>query len=610
VESELKKDSDPNIEKINKIKTLRDKSITGWSVAKEQATTVADYLRHKHYTEKEIKTADKFNKPHLRYNLMISKLQTLIGNEQGHRKIAKITGMYNDTDDIYTLLNDIYSYISENERLEQKLELVHTDGMIYPFGGSIRRFIDVDELGYKTIKYGVMDNYKVHFDPDFRMFDLSDCHYIVVDDWMTLSQIKSKYSVNLDDENRNWWDLVETRLDILSLSQNDDNEYRIGDKYLVMELQERFQVDSLLCSVDGSEEYELLTEREIKKLRKSHDIKILRPHEDERIHYTTAIPYFETIVYDDDFPFPTRRFDIFPCFSFNFNMKRSEQTSLFYVLIDIQDRINKGFNQQVDWLTQVLSAGWHVPKTEKDAIKTLKENVPNFVAEYNSINNKAIRENPANIPQDILQTIQIDNQFLNDISNVTSAMEGRSERSSETGVLFDMKLQQSQVSTNPYYEVKALLRQELVDDFCELIPYLYDEDAMTLPVRKDGMLSYSMVNLKMVGTSFNELRSVKARAILDDGDSTKNAKMRAFEENIAFANVMIQSGATFVDIPWHIIIQYSPLQYKKEMIDFVSKRLQITQDQQDNQRAMEELNNLIAVSQAGDQPATPSAGGQ
>lgn len=598
--SETNKDS-----VITKVINLRNESIDGWKQARLQSETVAKYLQHIHYSDAELKDAIKFSKPALRYNLLVAKLQTLRGNEANYRKDTQIVAQYDTQANVIKVLNDNYTAIKENENLEAKLSVVFADAICYPLAGWLKRAIVLDELGYPTFSYRIQDNFGVHPDPEFREFDLSDCQWIVHDEWMTIEQIKSKYRVTVGDK-QDWWNAVVGKLDAISLSKSEDTEYKKGDRYLVCELQERVYLDGFVVSIDNSEEYEILSEAETKKLKLNHKIDLIKPAQLTRIHYTTVIPFSDDIVLlDKDYPYPTSRFSLFACFCYNINMRKSEQTSAMYISCDIQDRINKGMNQQVDYVTQMLGSPWHVPSYERTAIETLKTrgHLPGTVVEYTSANNFAHREYPAQVPAGILQTVEVDVSFLDSITHINPAMEGRSEKSGEANALYENKLNQSMTSINPYFEVLALYREILCNDYVELAPFVYSDDFTILPVKNEGSgLNYTMVNAEIDGITYNEIRTAKARASLDDGAKTKSALDTAFQENMAFANILLNSGAKFQDIPWDVIIRHSNMRDKEEFAKYLRARQQIAQDIEDNQRADAQMNSVMQTANAMQQP--------
>jgi hypothetical protein len=230
-------------------------------------------------------------------------------------------------------------------------------------------------------------------------------------------------------------------------------------------------------------------------------------------------------------------------------MPRSEIPSLGYYLIDPQDRLNKGKNQEVDHLMQVLSQLWFFDQRDKTAREQFlrQRGNPVIALEVSNLRNKPQKEGnvgDGGAIQTIQNAIQQDNFFIDEVSNVTDAMQGKRGNSSESGVLFNQKVTQSQKSTNPFYEMIAAVDEYLTRDFLECVPWVYFEQDRALPVKMQpsGELGYEMVNLNVNGGTIRDLRQFAGRAVLEDAASTPNRIEEAFNQNIALVQMMINSG--------------------------------------------------------------------
>ncbi len=99
-----------------------------------------------------------------------------------------------------------------------------------------------------------------------------------------------------------------------------------------------------------------------------------------------------------------------------------------------------------------------------------------------------------------------------------------------------------------------------------------------------------MVNLNIGGDVRNDLRTMSARAVLDEGTNTPDRLEKAFSQNIAFMNVLIAAGAQLQDIPLDLIIKHSNIADKNEWSAFIQQRQQVhmeiaAQEQADAQMA-------------------------
>lgn len=585
---------------LEKIIKLKNASVDGFDTARTQGKQCAKFMVNDPYSNTEKADAQTHGKPLLSYPMLQSKLNVLLGNEQLNRRIAKIISAYDIDENIVRLLNDNYKAIIEADGLERKLVKVLADALIYPTGGWIRRELELNDIGYLDFHYELMDTLlNVHPDPQFRQFDMMDARYVIIEDWLTIDRIKETFEPKAPtvDESKWWLEVLDTVND-LDERKEANNDYKRGDRYQVLQLEERRKVKVNIVKIPNVDGFVKLTDKELKKVK---DYSLVKKSSDDRIFISSIVPYFKNLVIQDKpYPYPTKRFSVFPCFSFDYNLPKSEQTSAFYLLKDVQDRMNKGMNQQVDWATQALNKNKYVPAVEKEAIDSMKRkgNQPNPIIPLNSMKNMPQQDKDPHMPPEILTDVMTNMGFIDSILGVTPAMEGRSERSGESGVLHEQKVLQSQVSTNPFFDNLAHTRELLAKDYVELIPYVYFEDDRLIETYGEHGLTYEMVNLNIGGEIQNDLRNVSARAILDEQLNVPDRLQKSFEQNIAFMNVLISAGATLQDIPLSLIVKHSNIRDKDEWIAFIEQAQQAHAEALAQQQASEQLGQTVQTAQA------------
>ena len=224
-------------------------------------------------------------------------------------------------------------------------------------------------------------------------------------------------------------------------------------------------------------DYFIVPRSEMRKLKEDNpSLMMLQEFNEDKIHMTTIIPYFKNLlVKDEELDQPTSSFDVFPVWSYNYNVQVNEQTSLVDLLLDIQDDVNKAKSQVRDYVTQILSGGVFIDKREKETIKALKEkgNQPNMVYE---LNNPAIMPQkmpPSSLPPDIMLNAENSVAFAQRVSLVSEAMKGETARSGESGVLFEQKVQRAAAAINPYFKNLSRLRKILAKDFVDNFSHVY-----------------------------------------------------------------------------------------------------------------------------------------
>ena len=255
---------------------------------------------------------------------------------------------------------------------------------------------------------------RVFTDPETKGSDyrLEKCRWIIKEGWEPLAVIKEKYGIKPEEykivEKVNWWNQLSQvfqRFSNKEFSSNNSEGYdKENDRYKILEMQER--VTRKMYRIFDGESYMNLPRGDFNKISSQNpNIQKISEFDEDRIHVTAIIPHFSNaVVLDTDMPNPTSNFDVFPVFSYNYNMQVSEQTSLVDLLIDVQDDVNKAKSQVRDYVTQILSGGIFIDKREKETVKKLKThgNQPNQVYELNNPQLMPQKMPPQTVPPDIL----------------------------------------------------------------------------------------------------------------------------------------------------------------------------------------------------------------
>jgi len=587
---------------VEKLRKIKDISQEAWGIARQNAKQCYKYVQNEPYTDEQIAAAEEHAKPLLSYPILISKLNTLVGHEQVNRRTCKIISDYQSNEEVVKLLSDNWDYVRENSDLDRKLVKALSDAIVLDTGGWIKRTIEMDENGYLAFQYKQLDSLLV-FPDSFRNLDMSDCQYILVEEWLTLDEIETKFGNVADEKQAEQWEEINAQM--LDLKDRADGNllYKNGNRYAVWQLEEKRIVLADLILLETGE-YVKATKEDIIEYKKAKiKYNFIRRANDNRIYTTTAVPYFDIVINEKLSDFKTDRLSYFPMFSFDWNMPKKDQRSLFKILMDVADRINKTKSQMVDYMIQMLGSSWHISEFETQAIRDIENSKgkPESLVRYKNIKNKATREYPVGAGQSIGilgQSANEDGAMIDTISNITPNMQGYTERSGESGALFEKKRTQSMTATNPFFEIVAHVRENLTRDFVELAGQVYFEDSRVLPTKPEnlkGGLQYELINLNYQGDVIRDIRRVKARAFLDDAENTVNRREKAFEENMAMMQQLIQSGYPAYMLPFEWLIKNSTLRDKHELIEAMQQMKQEMREQQAYQEGMEEFNNVANV---------------
>ena len=555
------------------------------------------YVNNESWSDPDVSNATKYKNPTLKYNILIPILSTLQGNEQLNKKRAKIKPTDLNAVDVSDIIQGRWNALNDEQDIEEKIQIAFMDALITRMGGWIQRDFKLTDEGYLDFNYEVINNMRIWLDPETRASDymLNNTRWVVKEGWESLDVIQDKYGLSDEDykseQKLAWWkNLIDTFQRFKDKKYTSDQNYdKENDRYKVLEMQER--VSRKLYRVFDGESYYNLTPPQLRELRKTGiDIQVLNELYDDRIHTTTIIPYFDNVVVlDEDSPSPVGNFDVFPIFSYNYNLQVSEQTSLVDLLIDIQDDVNKGKSQTRDYVTQLLSGGVFIDKREKEAIKQLRKrgNMPNQVYELNNMALMPQRIAPGQIPPDIFTNTENSVQYAQRVSLINEAMKGETGRSGESGVLFQKKIERAAAAINPYFKNVSNLRKAIAKDFVDHFSYVYAEEDRVIAVKnQQNVYQESIINLNMAGQTLNNVTNLSLRVELDEGEDNVTAKEEGFERMLALTNVISQVNPAFVDI--RTLVASAPIPESDKMVEYIDSQMEAQSQAAGEQKQIEE----------------------
>jgi len=551
--------------------------------ARQDSEKAVRYLNNDTWTSSEKSNATKYKKPTLKYNIITPIISTLVGNEQLNRRRAKFKPTTVESVDVCDTIQGRWNALEDEQQIEDKLQIAFIDALTTKLGGWIQRSFVVNEEGYLDYEYSVLNNFRVWIDPETRANDyaLKHCRWIIKEGWEALDVIADTYSIPDKDMNREkdryWWDNLSTvfrRFSNSSYSNRAEAYDKENDRYRILEMQERRTV-KMVKTFNGIE-YSIVPAKDFPALQEQDPYleKVMDINKDV-IHMTTIIPYFgDLVVKDEQIDQPTANFDVFPVWSYNYNVQVNEQTSLVDLLLDIQDDVNKAKSQARDYVTQILSGGVFIDKREKETIKALKEkgNQPNMVYELNNPALMPQKMPPSTIPPDVLTNSENSVAFAQRVSLVSEAMKGETARSGESGVLFEQKVQRAAAAINPYFKNLARVRKIIAQDFVDNFPFVYSEQDRIVGIKEENLFKQVLVNLNFAGRILMNVANPSIYVELDEGENNVTNVEDNFNKMLALTNVIGQVNPAFVDI--RTLVASAPISGSDKMVEFIDQMMQ------------------------------------
>ena len=551
--------------------------------AREESERAVRYLNNDTWTSTEKSNATKYKKPLLKYNIITPIISTLVGNEQLNRRKARFKPTTVESVGVCDAIQGRWNAINDEQDFEDKLQMAFIDALTTKLGGWIQRSFEVNEEGYLDFKYDVLNNFRVWIDPETRANDyqLKHCRWLIKEGWEDLDVIKEKYSIPSDDmekeKDRDWWDNLSQifrRFSNNTYSNRAENYDKENDRYRILEMQERRTI-KMFKTYNGLE-YKIIPANDFPALKKEDEYleKIMEIDKDV-MHMTTIIPYFgDLVVRDEEIQQNTANFDVFPVWSYNYNVQVNEQTSLVDLLLDIQDDVNKAKSQARDYVTQILSGGVFIDKREKETIKALKEkgNQPNMVYELNNPALMPQKMPPSTIPPDVLANSENSVAFAQRVSLISEAMKGETARSGESGVLFEQKVQRAAAAINPYFKNLSRIRKVIAEDFVDNFPFVYAEEDRIIGIKEENIFKQVILNLNFAGRILTNVANPSIYVELDEGEDNVTNVEDNFNKMLALTNVIGQINPAFVDI--RTLIESAPISGSDKMVEFMDQMMQ------------------------------------
>jgi len=597
----------------NTITPQADKVRRAWRVAEDAYTEVISrseecmrYVLNDPYSAEDKANATKFKKPLLTYPIMIPYLSILVGNEQLSRRRALIKSRSTDPAqlNVVDIIQGRWNALNDEQDIEEKIQTAFTDALIMPVGGYIVRSFEMNDEGYLDYKYEVANNMRIKKDPETKTSDyaLEKCRWIIKEGWERPEVIQDKYNVAKEDFDmvgkQKWWEKITTyirRFRDSGFSGNADGYDEENDLYRILEMQER-TAHRFVRVANGTGIMEIPIE-EWKKLKPQNpNLEYMGETEGEVIHITTIIPALnDLLVKDEDSEVPTNNFDVFCINSYGYTNQITEAISLVGMLKDIQDDINKGKSQNRDYLSQVLAGitvvyGQH----EKEAYEKLSKqgNQPSLVVQTKNPNAKIERLRPGQIQPEILNNT-VDSLMHGDkIAQSSAAMHGESERSGESGKLFEQKVDRAAASINPYFKNVSNLRKMLAKDFIDNFAYVYSEYDRLVGVKskpnQNGESTWDevFINLRMASEVINDVKNASLYVELDEGEDNITVREDNFNKLMALVEVVGNVNPMYVDVK--TILENAPIKGVDKWLQYLSGVLEQESEDVANQKNIAE----------------------
>lgn len=582
---------------VNEINKIYDFLTDRYKKSFDESDKNFNYINNNCWDENTKIYLDKLGKPHLTYNFLFSVINTLVGNEQVSRKKIKFKAQTVEDETRAEIVQKRWETLSEEQSVEHKLQDIFQAGMIYNHGGWLQWRVDFDDMFNAEFFVEKVNPFDIMPEHESARYDLSDCSYILKKVWMSIEDIKKRFSdAELKDESRNWWDKLLDYISHNTASINAKYYDKYNDKYLLLELQKK--VDRVCNIVEINGKTLSLTDDEINRIKESGEkVNVVAKRSGKRIRKTIVAPYFnEAVLYDADMPYPFPYFDVIPFYTQSFDNDACERKSLISYLTDAQDDINKAKSQHAEIVANLTSRETAVVSYDTKAIEAFENSAgeANAVIPVQSINNYQAINRSAGISPEILNRSVDGVNMIDRISQINSAMRGESERSGETGVLFDSKLNRAAMSINSYYESLSKTRKMLAQVYADLFPFIYFEMNRILNIKDNDNFTDIVINIETGNGIINDMTNFSKNLIVTESDSTITKIEEEFNKEMFISQQLMAAG---IMPPMHLLVKNSTLSNKEEFSGWIEEQMNIKSQNEKADQLLNDTGTLIQQEQ-------------
>lgn len=579
--------------------SIYNDALEKWEDSRDEAEDNYKFFLGEQWTDAEKKYLIKHGRTPMVFNKVVPRLHNLLGSEQMNRTDIIFRPQFNKYNMEAQLIQNIWRTVANKNNINDKLILSWFEALIMPIPSFIETTLEQDEYGYLDYKFEAVSGLDVLVDPEYTKYDMSDCRYIIKTKWMSKEEIIDKYGKDNEDifdkNEPSWWQQLTSSISGFLNGKDDVNKYydKENGLYKIFEYQERILINNVVVLNEQTNEMYEVSKKEYNENKDS--LKYMVDRNKKRIEITVVIPYYNEVLFRGISPLETDMFNIIPICSFDLNHKKCESLSVVSLIKDIQKNYNKRQSQYTNILDNATNSPLIVDQQDEELKRDYEQrgNKPGnvFISKASS-KSRPYRLQGQNADPNIMNDMQNMEMQFNDISAITPAMQGSSESSGETGRLFQLKVQASSASVNPYFHNLTKSRILLGKYFLDILPQVYgDENRIVGVINKTfDKPEEIIINLSMPnGDIINNIKQFKGFVIADEGKHSVTEQEKQFETKFA----IMQAVGNPQLINWEWMLKDSGIADVNDQINFMNQMLGIQSQEATNAQAIQNQSSQL-----------------
>lgn len=305
-----------------------------------------------------------------------------------------------------------------------------------------------------------------------------------------------------------------------------------------------------------------------------------------KIMQTVVCPGLNLKLYDAPAPIQ-KRFKYTPIFCFDFHPDVLETKSVVDAIRDPAKSINLRKNTMLTYLMRIShNEVW----AESTAISDWDSWNSNEIGRVKIVNpgnlEKVKRVETANFPSGLDRYQQEDMEMLKFIPGSSDNSMGRQESTGESGVLYNQRVQQSEImqewiNENAQGAMKAITRNNI--DLAQ--KYLTTQRVIRITSEFDDPIRM-MINVRVAGQVINDITKGEFDCEISPVPFGKNQKAKEWNEILQLVQILMSMNPMYVD-PIEVV-KASPIRNKRAFL----KRIQMMEPQIQQQMLIQELMSM------------------
>ena len=558
------------------------------------------YYRGDQWDEFDQQQLDDQGRPALTINTILPTINAVLAEQSTKKADIQFKPRGGGNQDVADVLTQVYSQISDNNKLEWVEAQVFSDGLIQDRGYFDVR-IDFDDHVNGEIRVEAKDPLDILIDPDAKHYDPRTWNEVFETKWMSIDEIEETYGQNKADKLRL---LAETgttlgadSMEFEESRYGDTDEYNYGQQLpgdpenarmlrsiRVIERQ-YYKLDDCMYYVDPvTGDKRKVPNAWGKKKREefadTYGLGIVSKKM-RRVRWTVTA---DTVVLFDDYS-PYDHFTIVPYFPY---FRRGKPFGMVRNLLSPQEQLNKITSQELHIVNTTANSGWIVESGSLSGMTAddLEEHgaETGLVLEFNRGSTPPGKIPPNQIPTGLDRLGMKAAKNIKEISGITDAMLGM-DSPEVSGVAIQAKQGRGSLLLQVPLDNLAKTRQYLAEKILQLVQTYYTEERLIQVT--DEQDPYKTRNKMKVnemtpeGIVINDLTLGEYDVIVGTAPARDNFDEMQFAEAIELRNVG-------VPIPNDMIVEYSHLSRKADIADRI-RQLEGTAPPSEEQMQLEQF---------------------